>query len=53
MAAQATMIALSVKQVAQIAVTKPTSLSFFLLPRLSIGNLQQDKLLVKLAYYYV
>ena len=40
MAAQATMSARSVKQVAQMAVTKPTSLSFLRRPRLSMGNLQ-------------
>lgn len=40
MADQATTMALNVKQVAQIAVTKPTSRSFFLRPLLSIGNLQ-------------
>lgn len=33
------MMALSVKHVAQMAVTKPTSLNFFLRPRLSMGNL--------------
>lgn len=39
----ATTMALKVKHVAQMAVTNPTSRSFFLRPLLSIGNLHPEK----------